>query len=1092
MWDLLLNICVCLVCLHCRGEAQYDAPNEEYEHVCDYVIVGAGTTSLTLAAKLVEVPYWKVCIMERGPMEDRMQMRGWNSGDYQYTSPHDPVWLTQPVLATLVTNSRGDTYNANQDGRLIYIPRYRGRGGTSRVYGAIVRRGSPGVLEMWPEGWKQDDLTPYYKRVEDHYCYYDSENVTGMSEAECKRWHGKGGPMQVNSQIQEAFQNFPRQMKYICEDKNTSWHGFAADYNGPLKGRQSCSVFQQWKLRTDKYYFPTEEARLNRASNTARGSSYSGYYQYNTNRPYLYTDSPVTKILFEGKKAVGVRYLYSPTGQTHNVRARKEVIVGAGSFDTPHLLQVSGVGPKEVLKDINAHVVAENEHVGQNLWDHISVPYVMRFTKASDDLCCKAGDDDVPTVNIDGTVYNTSDLEAINGPFSWIFHMRSNLTRGPADMSDIQLYVMGSTPLFDETGSLCTDEHPEYHHIAQKWNKYTEDNEGTIRIINQWPDYRGFVNAVTLNIFDKPTLDYGWNYTTDGVPTDQFKNVSKLFRDQIRLLRNMFFGPNVHKSLKDLIIREVSPGPLLKSDEKLNAWMRGTLVSALHPACTCKMPECADEFLRVRGVENLRVADASAFATQIDGNPSATLFAMGEKLADMLKFQNLKYIGVAVRKDLSHSVLEYETTDSAYDSATDMILSTTQCIDASVSVERSSTGKDTSALIVKWSLLCSEDSNERDIADNVVMVTLGLVVIDGCNVRDYPLFNRSEATLPEREPTPKHASSTHVFAVWCQFFKDVEPDVLWSNVGVWNGDSGKVPGSKSCFKLNCDPEQCMILTYADDSNREFTYKENDTTLPVTDYISTKKVVSRNNGKSSSFMRTGSMISNPGVDWYEDVAGYVLEHIYAASGQRYSYEYPPLNTQAGWWSEDSDGLLIYETQGVLANTQVAAFDLDNTIIKTKSGEPYAVDENDWVFTSPQVKPTLRANQMNGINNVIMSNQHGIAIGKQNKTQWMAKIEQVTAALDVPMYVIAATEDNDYRKPLTGMWDYYSCTLNQFVLIDKSKAMYCGDAAGRPNDIGDSDKKFAQNVGISFYTPEQYFNDNEFNVMKMNNCNCVETM
>lgn len=397
-----------------------------------------------------------------------------------------------------------------------------------------------------------------------------------------------------------------------------------------------------------------------------------------------------------------------------------------------------------------------------------------------------------------------------------------------------------------------------------------------------------------------------------------------------------------------------------------------------------------------------------------------------------------------------------------------------------MSVERSSTGKDTSALIVKWSLLCSEDSNERDIADNVAMSTLGFVVMDGCSLQDYPLFNREEATLPEREPTPKHASSTYVFVVWCQFFKDVEPDQLWSSVGKWSGDGGKVPGSKHCFKLNCEPEQCSILNYADDSNREFIYKEYDMTLPLTDYISTKKVVSRNNGKSSSFMRTGSMISNPGVDWYGDVAEYVLEDIYATSGRRYSHNYPPLNTLAGWWSQDSNGLLIYEMRGFYSHRRVAAYALDNTIIKTKSGESFPVDQYDWVFTSPNVRPRLHANYKNDINNVIMSNQYGIRNGKQNKDEWMAMIEQVTAALGVPMYVIAATEDNDYRKPNTGMWDYYTCTLNQFLITSLFESLYVGDAAGRPNDIGDSDKEFAQNIGIKFFTPEQYFLEDECTV------------
>ena len=1003
-------------------------------------------------------------------MEEKMD--GWYTNDYKFTSPHDPFWLTQPALQTMVTNSYGYLSNANKDGRLIYIPRFRGRGGTSRVYGAIARRASPDVLAMWPQGWKNDDITPYYIRTEDHYCYYDLQTSTGISEEDCKKWHGKGGKMQLNTQLQEAFHKFPREMKYLCEDESMPWKGYASDYNGPLKDRISCSVFQQYKLRTDKNYYPTPEARQNRTSQTARGSSYTGYYQYNKNKPYLFYSSPVTKIIFEEGKAVGVIYLFVPTGQTHTLRARKEVIVGAGSFDTPHLLQVSGVGPKKLLEDIRVDVVAENEHVGQHLWDHISVPYVLKLSPESDDLCCKSGEDDEPMVDIDGTQYKTKSLASINGPFSWILHLRSNVTREPADMSDIQIYVMGDSKLFDETGALCTAEQPEYDDIYDEYEDKSESNEGTIRIIDQWPEYRGYINAVTANVFDKPILEYGWTYTEDGKTTKEFKKVSTLFRDQVRMLRNMFFGKDVHKSLSDLIIDEVQPGLHVETDEELDAWMRGMLVSALHPVGTCKMPECADEFLQVRGVSNLRICDASAFATQIDGNPAATLYAMGEKLADILKFQYLKYIGIAVRKELAIPI-DNKSPLPPDDSATEMIRSITKCIDASMLVEKLSTGKDTSALIVKWTLLCSEDSNEREIADIVAMSTLGLVSMEGCSLRDYPRFNRDEATLPRREQTPKHASSSYVFIVWCQFFKDVTPDELWTNVGNWKGEGGKVNGSEHCFKLNCQPEQCLILNYANDANRELIYKERDTDLPIIDYISTKKVVSRDHGKSSAFMRTGSMISNPWVDWYEDVASYLLEHVYASSGRRYSREYPPLNSQDGWWTQDSDGLLYYEMKGIYSGELVASFDLDGTIIKTKSGESFPVDENDWEFTSAQVKVKLQENKKKSINNVIMSNQNGIGLGYQDKGEWMAKVEQVTSQLGVPMYAMAATEENYYRKPQTGMWDYYSCTLNQFKTIEKTKAVYVGDAAGRPNDHGDSDKMFAQQIGIKFSTPEMYF-------------------
>ena len=221
------------------------------------------------------------------------------------------------------------------------------------------------------------------------------------------------------------------------------------------------------------------------------------------------------------------------------------------------------------------------------------------------------------------------------------------------------------------------------------------------------------------------------------------------------------------------------------------------------------------------------------------------------------------------------------------------------------------------------------------------------------------------------------------------------------------------------------------------------------------------------------MRTGSMISNPGADWYGDIAGYLLETVYWSAGRRFSHEFPPLHALPGWWTQMADGLLYYEMKGYYSGTEIAAFDLDGTIIKTKSGEDFPQDENDWEFRSPAVKAKLVDNHNKRINNVIMSNQNGIGLGYQDKREWMAKVEQITAELGIPMFVLAAPGDNKYRKPDTGMWDFFACTLNQFKIIDNSKAVYVGDAAGRPNDHGDGDRMFAKNVGIKFRTPKMYF-------------------
>ncbi|XP_071956123.1 uncharacterized protein [Antedon mediterranea] len=1038
---------------------------------CDFIIVGAGTAGLAVAGRLAEIPHWKICVFERGPEESGMDE--WYTNSYKFTSPHDPFWLTQPALGTNVQSyPNAKPYNKKKDARHIYIPRFRGRGGTSRVYGAIARRASPAVLNLWPDGWKHDQFSKYYKKIEDHYCHYDSEEVTGITGDMCEQWHGKGGPMQLNSQIKEAFRKFPFEMQYLCEDTTKPWKGYAADYNGPENNRVSCSVFQQYKLRLDNKV-PTDEARQNRASKTGRGSSYTGYYKDQQNKPYLHTSATVTKIMFENGKAIGVAYLDVVSNKIRTRRASKEVIVSGGSFDTPHLLQVSGVGPRDLLRRIGVEEVADNEHVGQHLWDHISVPYVLKLRSDSNDF-------QAPEINIDGEIYKTADLDSINGPFSWIIHYRSNNTRVPEEMSDVQLYVMGNSKLFDEVGPLCTSdsshsEQTEYLYegeFPQAVNDDNDDgsNEGTIRIIDQWPEYRGSLNATTPNIFDKPSLEYGWNYTLNDDTTPAFEKVSRLVRDQIRILRNMFFGENVHKSLRDLVLDEVAPGLDVDTDDELNAWMRGMLVSALHPVGTCKMPECLDEFLQVRGVTNLRVCDASAFATQTDGNPAATLYAMSEKLTHMLIYQHLKHVNLLVRNELSISVNE-NIPMSPKDAIKELALSVTKCMKATVEVIWLPTGKGTSAIIIKLSLICSEALDEREIADSAAKSTLGLIV-DGCGIQDYPSFNRKEATLPSNEPTPKHEPSPYVYMVWCQSFKQASPDDLWSKVGKWNGDNGRQPGSTNRFTLNCQPEFVSILNYVDDTARELIYKEPELNLPVTDYISTKKVVSRESGVSSAFFRTGSMISNSADEWY-GVASYLVEDVYQMSGIRTARQFPPLSDQSGWWIERSDGLLYYETKGVHSNEQVASFDLDGTIIKTKSGKPYPQNEHDWVFTSPNVKSIIQDNLYHNINNVIMSNQNGIESGAQDKDEWMAKVEKITSDLDVPMFVLAATTKNKYRKPDTGMWDYYSCTLNQFKTIDKENAVYVGDAAGRPDDFSDSDKKFAENVGIQFENNNQYF-------------------
>ena len=159
----------------------------------------------------------------------------------------------------------------------------------------------------------------------------------------------------------------------------------------------------------------------------------------------------------------------------------------------------------------------------------------------------------------------------------------------------------------------------------------------------------------------------GTIYKLDNKVSPKFKKVAKVVRSQIRLLREIFFGEKASETFQGLVLDEVEPGLDKVTDEELDVWMRGMSVSALHPACTCKMPDCVDEFLRVKGVSNLRICDTSAFATQIDGNPVATIFAMSEKLADMLKkkyLDDLDEKSCTKTKGKKSNLIEADSSDS--------------------------------------------------------------------------------------------------------------------------------------------------------------------------------------------------------------------------------------------------------------------------------------------------------------------------------------------------------------------------------------------------------------------------------------------
>lgn len=183
-----------------------------------------------------------------------------------------------------------------------------------------------------------------------------------------------------------------------------------------------------------------------------------------------------------------------------------------------------------------------------------------------------------------------------------------------------------------------------------------------------------------------------------------------------------------------------------------------------------------------------------------------------------------------------------------------------------------------------------------------------------------------------------------------------------------------------------------------------------------------------------------------------------------------------------WSALHDSLLVRTDPVSLPNARIAAFDLDDTLQKTKSGKPgYMAQIGDFIFWSVEVAPKLRKLHAQGYKIVIFTNQGSVKGALQGKRADVVRtrIDQFAAEVGVPMQAFAATQKGpekdprNYRKPLSGMWSYMVQECNGGVEPDLSGCYYVGDAAGRPGDHSDSDKEFARAVGLDFFTPEEFF-------------------
>lgn len=525
-----------------------------YDAEFDYVIVGAGSAGAALAYRLSQSGDDSVRVLEYGGSDNSIFIKM-------------PTAFSIPMNMTRYDWGFHSEKEPGLKGRSLHQARGKVLGGSSSINGLVYVRGCAGDFEEWEAlgaaGWGYQDVLPYFKRGED--CVYGGDAYRG----------DQGGLTTCNGNNMKN----PLYRAFIKAGEQAGY-GYTEDYNGYRQegfGRMDMTV-----------------------RDGVRCSTAMAYLKPAMHRPNLdiQTHALTTRVIMEGKTAVGVEYRQG--GKTRRVRARKEVILSASSFNSPKLLMLSGIGPAEHLKEHGIEVVHDLPGVGRNLQDHLEVWVQQECTQKIT-------------------------LNSWLGPLAkawiganWLFLKRglgtsnqfesNGYIRSRAGMKypDIQFHFLAGAIAYD--GSSAFKGHGFQVHLGA--NK---------------PKSRGWVKLKAADPEAPPEIVF--NYFAE-------EDDKEAFRAGLRWTREIFAQP----ALDEYRGKEVSPGPDVQTDEQIDQWLAETAETAYHPAGSCRMgtddmavvdPEC-----RVHGVRNLRVVDSSIMPTVTNGNLNAPTIMIGEKAAD--------------------------------------------------------------------------------------------------------------------------------------------------------------------------------------------------------------------------------------------------------------------------------------------------------------------------------------------------------------------------------------------------------------------------------------------------------------------------
>ena len=523
----------------------------------DYIVVGAGSAGCAVANRLSENPKNKVLLIEAGRASHPVSRL-----------PASFALLIDNPLANWRYRSEPEESTANRE---IPIPRGKLLGGSSSINGLVYVRGNKLDYDTWAQmgntGWSYDNVLPFFKKMEN----YQGE-VTDI--------RGSDGPLKV-SEVSDRNPIYDGLFK-AAEENNIPLN---KDYNGEEQegiGYTQTTIFKGERMSAEVAYLRPIKSRKNLT---------------------IVTNSLVTRLLFEEKKCVGLEV--KQKNKSIRYLTTKEIILCGGAINSPQILELSGIGNRDILEEKGISVIHELKGVGENLRDHIAPRIVYKITKP-------------------GIAYNDKarGLNLLKQIANYVFKRDGFLTLPSAP-------VVGFFKTKKELAAPDIQVHfIPYKVVLENGKRKLGVEPGITCTVNQnLPESRGSIHIKSMNPEEPPAIKF--NFLSNSLDRETLVSGVKL----IRKLMNS-------ETMQEFCGEEVQPGKNLDTDEDILNFIKEKAETVYHPSGTCKMgfdqEAVVDKSLKVHGIKGLRIADASIMPTLVSGNTNAVCMMIGERCADFI------------------------------------------------------------------------------------------------------------------------------------------------------------------------------------------------------------------------------------------------------------------------------------------------------------------------------------------------------------------------------------------------------------------------------------------------------------------------